>query len=371
MTKGTGDQLHIPSLDGIRAVAFTIVFVSHAGLGHYIPGGFGVTIFFFLSGYLITTLLRREFELVGDISLKGFYLRRILRIFPPLYISLLAMVVATVYGLLPGKLAAAPVLSQLTFLTNYYLLFGANPGGMPQGSGVLWSLAVEEHFYLIFPLLCLIMMPILRSRGQAVLLISLCALILAWRIVLVVILGAGDDRTYMATDTRIDSLLFGCLLGVICNPAIDRPAPLAASSKVALYFFAAVLLLWSLLYRDEVFRYTLRYTVQGIALLPLFYLAVTDCRAPWFAWLNLKVVRFLGLLSYSMYLTHHSIILGLESLLPNSGAIERGVLAFILTATFAIIIYYSIERPCALLRQRLKSDIKKNTMPGSLATRGT
>ncbi|MBX9895794.1 MAG: acyltransferase [Nitrosomonas sp.] len=86
--KDTKSNYYIPSLDGMRAVAAMLVFVSHAGWPHLIPGGFGVTIFFFLSGYLITTLLRREYESTGSISFKNFFLRRAYRIFPPLYIVL-------------------------------------------------------------------------------------------------------------------------------------------------------------------------------------------------------------------------------------------------------------------------------------------
>src|SRR5437016_5429614 len=81
-------HFYIPSLDGIRAVAFLFVFVAHAGLGNVVPGGFGVTIFFFLSGYLITTLMRREAERSGTVSLRIFYARRFLRIFPPFYLVL-------------------------------------------------------------------------------------------------------------------------------------------------------------------------------------------------------------------------------------------------------------------------------------------
>ena len=77
-------RFYIPSLDGLRAVSILIVFVSHAGLDS-VPGGFGVTIFFFLSGYLITTLLRREFEADGTIGLGQFYWRRAWRILPPMY----------------------------------------------------------------------------------------------------------------------------------------------------------------------------------------------------------------------------------------------------------------------------------------------
>src|SRR5437868_6408090 len=81
-------SLHIPSLDGLRAVSFFIVFLAHCGVPFFpIPGAFGVTVFFFLSGYLITTLLRLEMESTGKVSFRHFYLRRVLRILPPFYIT--------------------------------------------------------------------------------------------------------------------------------------------------------------------------------------------------------------------------------------------------------------------------------------------
>jgi len=94
--------LHIPSLDGIRAVSFMIVFLSHAGLERLVPGGFGVTVFFFLSGYLITTLLRMEAERTGSIDLRGFYLRRVFRIFPPFYLFLALFAVLHIVHVSPG-----------------------------------------------------------------------------------------------------------------------------------------------------------------------------------------------------------------------------------------------------------------------------
>src|ERR1700722_2069039 len=93
------DSLYIPSLDGIRAISFFLVFFAHAGLGSIIiPGGFGVTIFFLLSGFLITTLLRLEFGRYRRISLGSFYLRRVLRILPPLYVVLALAIVLTSLG---------------------------------------------------------------------------------------------------------------------------------------------------------------------------------------------------------------------------------------------------------------------------------
>src|SRR5580658_4318026 len=155
MAKGAS-SLKIPSLDGFRAVSILIVFMSHAGLRQIIPGTFGVTVFFFLSGYLITTLLRLEWKETDAISLRHFYLRRVLRIFPPLYLTLAFASVVTLVGLLPGTLTWSAFGAQVMFLANYYKIYRAG-FGMPPGMLVLWSLAVEEHFYVGFPLLYIVL----------------------------------------------------------------------------------------------------------------------------------------------------------------------------------------------------------------------
>src|SRR5450432_3214918 len=144
--------LHIPSLDGLRAVSFLIVFVSHAGLSGIVPGYFGLSVFFFLSGYLITTLLRLEFDRAGDISFKQFYLRRALRIFPPFYVVLGVAYFLTVIGFLGGSLWTSAVLAQCFHFTNYYVIRHGWWDGIAPGTWVYWSLAVEEHFYFFFPL---------------------------------------------------------------------------------------------------------------------------------------------------------------------------------------------------------------------------
>ena len=145
--------LYIPSLDGIRAVSFFLVFLAHAGLGKVlVPGGFGVTIFFLLSGFLITTLLRLEYQRFRRISLKDFYLRRSLRILPPLYVTLgLSMLIVVIWNV-PTGIPFAATLSQALQYANYYQIYATHLVSMP-GTGVFWSLAVEEHFYLLFPLI--------------------------------------------------------------------------------------------------------------------------------------------------------------------------------------------------------------------------
>jgi peptidoglycan/LPS O-acetylase OafA/YrhL len=99
-------RFYVPSLDGIRVIAFAIVFFSHIGDGSH--GLFGVTIFYFLSGYLITTLLRRENDRHGGISLRSFYLRRTLRIMPPFYVTMLVILVLALSRLQPTSSIAAP-----------------------------------------------------------------------------------------------------------------------------------------------------------------------------------------------------------------------------------------------------------------------
>src|SRR5258708_38738724 len=105
-------SLYIPSLDGIRAVSFMLVFLAHAGLEDKIPGGLGVTVFFFLSGYLITTLLRTEADQNGRISIRDFYIRRVLRIFPPFYLTILLGVLLHWTHLLSGPISGDGVFFQ-------------------------------------------------------------------------------------------------------------------------------------------------------------------------------------------------------------------------------------------------------------------
>jgi len=148
---------YIPSLDGIRALSFSIVFAAHAGLERWVPGFFGLSVFFFLSGYLITTLLRVEWERSGTLDLRQFYLRRALRILPPFYVVLAGASALTLLGALGGALQPRAVLMQALHLSNYEIVRSGWWQGRAPGTWVLWSLAVEEHFYLVFPLLYLVL----------------------------------------------------------------------------------------------------------------------------------------------------------------------------------------------------------------------
>jgi peptidoglycan/LPS O-acetylase OafA/YrhL len=310
-----------------------------------------LSFFFFLSGYLITTLLRLEAEHTGKVDLRGFYLRRVFRIFPPFYTVLALALGLAAVGVLrgPDNLSAWPY--QVLHLTNYYIIQAGWWNGLAPGTWVYWSLAVEEHFYLGFPFLYLLLRNAPRRR-QALVLWALCAVVLAWRCWLVFGLHASHERLYVATDTRVDSILFGCALALWGNPALD-PTPVSDRGWLRGWLPAGLgLLLLSVVIRNPQYEQTLRYTLQGIALTPLFIVAV---RYPdWGAirFLNHRVMRLLGMLSYSLYLLHTPVIHGVQQWI-HAPALAQGSLAMIICFLGALGMFYAVEMPSARLRKRL------------------
>ena len=329
-----------------------LVFLAHAGLEHRIPGGFGVTIFFFLSGFLITSLMRVEAGSAGTVSLRHFYLRRIFRILPPFYLVLALATALALLRIVPGDPQLRPEMALALHFGNFwFVLHGSD--GVPAGTPVYWSLAVEEHFYLLFPLLFLLTLRMgLRGRRQALLFLGLCSVILVWRFVLVFALHVSTDRTYLASDARFDSILFGCALAVGLNPVVDEPQGSDGLWKHWLFPAGLALLLFTFIYRAEWFRETLRYTLQGIGLIPVF---VTAMRFPdWgpFRFLNLKWVAFFGVLTYSLYLVHHVVLFTVRAHLPGLHPVLQGVLGLVISVAFAGAVYRFVERPFARLRKR-------------------
>jgi peptidoglycan/LPS O-acetylase OafA/YrhL len=343
---------HIPSLDGIRAVSFMVVFAAHGGPITFVSGDFGVTVFFFLSGFLITTLLRAEFQKNDSVNIRHFWLRRALRILPPFYLVVLAATLLALVLYPPGTVYGSAMAAELLFYANYWGIYGVNREA--PGTGVVWSLAVEEHFYLLFPWLYIAMQKLRMPRlGQAWLLWGLCALILAWRCVLVLVMHSTSTRIYLATDTRIDSILFGCALAVWSNPVLDEPTQPPSLWKYLLLPAALAALLLSLLCPDPVFRNTWYFSVQGAALTLVFIAAVRFHAWSLFRWLNFRPVAFIGVLSYSLYLVHQVLLRAVERLWSQSHAWQRAVVALAASMIAAWTIHVLIETPAARLRKLL------------------
>jgi len=299
----------IPSLNGIRALAVILVLISHAGFGHVVPGGFGVTVFFFLSGYLISTLLLKEFLNKNYLDIKNFYIRRFLRLTPPLLITLAITYLAVYLGLSDGGATFNGFMAQLLYFANYFGIYFQQANSIPAGTGVFWSLAVEEHFYFVYPLLLSLLLRIKTQSGIVLSLLSICVIALAWRLNLVLDEGFFEERIYYATDTRIDSILFGCVLAVAFNPVRfqGNNGELRFKHWLAITLAVAVLI-FTFIYRDIVFRQTLRYTLQGLALMPLFYLAISRYKHWMFSFLSTSLFQKIGIYSYSIYLIHFFVI---------------------------------------------------------------
>lgn len=330
-----------PPLDGLRAIAIGIVFLGHSGTG---GAGLGVTVFFFLSGYLITSLLRAEMAQKRTIDLTAFYLRRTLRIMPPLYLTLLAVFLTWRLGLIDYPVDVWAIPSQIFFLQNYAGLWG-HDHGLPVTN--LWSLAVEEHFYLVFPLVYMTVLGRMAPARAAFWCLVACGVVLGLRIINALTL---PDITvnYLWTHTRIDSILFGSCLALWNNPVLDEN-PWRPRGRQA--FLALALVAGTFVYRDPVFRETLRYSLQGMALFVLFSYALQD-KGLLSKALSSWPARRIGLYSYTLYLAHAALFIVAEQRLGLHGSV-RTVVVLAMALAYAALMYACIERPAATLRRRL------------------
>jgi len=334
---------HVRQLDGLRAIAIVIVFMAHCGLEKVVPGGFGVTIFFFLSGYLITSLLRVEYSQTGSVDLGAFYLRRAFRILPPLYITMAVVYVANRIAFPEVQIDNFGVFYQAIFLGNYSYLWHH-----PKGVDIpLWSLAVEEHFYILFPLIYSRFLSRRSGPDAARICAYMCAAVLAVRLLYALIFGVSPLMYYWS-HTRIDSILFGCCLALNNNPALDpdskRPGKIAVSIAVAALIFC-------LAYRSGFFRETFRYTIQGCALYVIFAFAIHD-KGSILNILRSKPLSIIGLYSYTLYLIHVEIIT-IFATYVSSNILILIVLAGLAAMGYCALMYTFIERPFARLRKAL------------------
>jgi peptidoglycan/LPS O-acetylase OafA/YrhL len=359
MAQTSYDNGVIPSLDGLRAVSISIVLLSHAGYGNVVPGGLGVTIFFFLSGYLITTLLMDERERSGRIDIGKFYFRRVLRLFPPLLLTLVVAYSLVMLGLLDGGISWVGILAQLLYFANYYGLFFDPGNTTAAGTGILWSLAVEEHFYMMYPavLTGLLALGLSRQRIVAVL-ATACLAVLAWRMYLCSLPNFATERTYYSSDTRVDSIVFGCLLALAANPRSAKTGtsnPFRQPRSATLLAGAAIVMVMTIVWRDIYFRETFRYSLQGLALMPVFYFAIKSAEHFPFMLLNHPWVKRIGVYSYAMYLIHHVVINFIEKNALWLAAIKPllVLVTFVTGALYAAILDTFVDGYFRSLRKKL------------------
>ncbi|MDQ3705181.1 MAG: acyltransferase family protein [Chloroflexota bacterium] len=308
---------YLPGLDGLRAIAVMGVLLYHAGM-LWLPGGFlGVEVFFVISGYLITSLLLSEWQRHGSVNLPAFWLRRARRLLPALFL-VIAVTLAFCVLFLPEEVAGlrGDVLAATGYVTNWYLIFNQQSYfevmGRPSLLQHLWSLAVEEQFYLLWPLLFVAGMRFLR-RG-VVLLAALGGAVASF--VLMALLYQPDvdpSRIYYGTDTRAAGLLMGVSLAFVWAPWQHRAAVQAARwrwAKPLLIDLVGVGALAGIvcffLYLDEFQPFLYQGGFAALGLVTVAAIAATvhpEARLiP--RLLGVVPIRWVGLRSYGIYLWH-------------------------------------------------------------------
>jgi peptidoglycan/LPS O-acetylase OafA/YrhL len=305
---------NIPSLDGLRAISIALVLASHAGieprfqhegvfrffLNHLDVGSLGVTVFFVISGYLITSLLLRETRRTGTIHLGGFYFRRAMRIFPAYYVYLaVALLVSMRLG---PHISAGPFLSAFGYFSNYYPYRLSHPEFNGWRIGQTWSLSLEEQFYCLWPAFLLFFPKRLMMRS--------CIGIVAVAAILRCLTSRFtpsmnfDEQTYRMFHTGIDMILTGSLIAFVRNDVrwrelciwIERPGPCVASFIYILC--STVINARTPWWFHPLFGVPL--TCVSIGCIVMFVTARPHTLIGRF--LNLSWLRHIGKISYSLYL---------------------------------------------------------------------
>jgi peptidoglycan/LPS O-acetylase OafA/YrhL len=349
---------YIPGLDGIRAIAVLAVLLYHSGVPG-VPGGFlGVDVFFVLSGFLISSLLLQEIERTSAVSFGQFYLRRARRLLPALVATL---VLSSVLVLLFARDAAAQfredALASMFYVTNWWYvvqdLSYFEAMGRPPMLQHLWSLAVEEQFYLLWPL-ALVLLYRWRGRpgvGRVALIVALVSTVLmALGSLLWNVPDAGDaSRLYFGTDTHAMGLLLGAALATVWRPGA-LPRSVAAPAKVVLWATAlgATVLLLSIFHRvgeDNAWLYRGGFFIVSLSALGIVALA-SHPAIGFGRLLAVQPMRYIGERSYGLYLYHWPIFVvtrpGID--LPFDG-VPAWVVRMGLTFAVAEVSYRYLEVP--------------------------
>lgn len=350
---------HRPELDGLRGVSILLVLLLHLRLfettGVFgLPGGFlGVDIFFVLSGFLITSLLVQEFDRTGSISLKGFYLRRALRLGPALAVLIpLACLFAIFAGAQRHETLQGAWLT-LSYVSNWFYAFGY--GSPLDPLGITWSLAIEEQFYLVWPLTLALLLRSGVRRGWILgMLVFLVALVGVHRFALASN-GATVERMYYATDTRADGLLIGCIVGLLLSWGLVRSAP-----KILASIGAALLALLVLFVPgDAALYYFGGFTVVALSVGAIIARLMFSPSRLALALLRHPVLVWIGKVSYGLYLWHWTVI---DFTFPEHGrpSIVQFVSAVALSFAFTALSFYLIEKRFLALKDRINPRLKNH-----------
>lgn len=337
---------HLPELDGFRGLAVLVVVV-----GHYLefrvpdPNPYfatfdklGVLLFFVLSGFLITGLLERERSASGKIDFRRFYIRRVLRLAPALLLFLTTVTIFIPFGWITD-VPRKEILECVFYARNLF--------GRSLTLGHIWSLSLEEQFYLVWPL-AFSLLPMKRCAGYVT---AICVALAGWRTAAIVAQLFSYERGifYMRPYFRFDSILIGACVVLWLSSSLRASAVLKKwLSRVPAAILWSGLLLWSALAED--FSRALYLTVQEVLVaVVLTQLVLSDDK--WlgtiFRW---RPLRYCGAISYSLYLWQQ---LFLVTAVPSWGSLRRLPLSILVPFLIAAASYHLMEKPLLGLKNRV------------------
>ncbi len=357
---------YVPSLDGMRALAVLAVIAYHMKMD-WAPGGLlGVTMFFVLSGYLITGLLVKEAHETQTISLKNFWIRRIRRIIPAVVFAVVGIAfLCTIFNHALLTKMRPDTLPTLFFFNNWWQIFHNvsyfEALGQPSPLTHFWSLAIEEQFYLIWPVILLVCVKLGVSKTM---LIRGTAVLAALSFILMLVMfdpAADPSRVYYGTDTRAFSLLIGALLSFVWPYQKFYEDDVDVDNHGNLYFnlvgVGALLgLVLMIVFTNGFAPFIYRGGLLLCSLLTAVVIAVLVHPQSWISKLfSLRPFVWIGKLSYSMYLWHFPLIL----LMTSSNMVGQAPVWLRLIQLIAIFAvsafsYYVIENP---IRKGFLSDL--------------
>ncbi|MBV6715140.1 acyltransferase family protein [Paenibacillus chitinolyticus] len=364
---------YMPGLDGLRAISVLAVIAYHFNLKWAKGGLLGVEVFFVLSGYLITDQLLWELKTQRKISLWHFWIRRIRRLLPAM-VSML-MVVALVLILIdPSRMQTlkGDFISSVFYVNNWYLIFHQvsyfESFGPPSPIGHLWSLSIEEQFYVIWPLLLFFLVRLLRRQGKLAVFILLGAAVSVIAMALLYVPGTDPSRVYYGTDTRAFAILIGAALAVVW-PSWRLTDRISSGARSLLDLLGAVAMLILFIMMNQTNEYDSSLYPVGFLFLSVVtavIIAVLVHPASQLgAILAAKPLSWIGKRSYSLYIWHYPVII-LSS--PEANVGEPGFVDILLQLTLIFMLsalsYRFVEEP--IRRGRLwwtrSKELNKSTL---------
>jgi peptidoglycan/LPS O-acetylase OafA/YrhL len=347
---------HRPGLDGLRGFAILLVLADHSGIGIARSAGLlGVTIFFVLSGFLITTLLLEERARHGRMSLRRFYWRRALRLLPALVVLLGVVVVLMSVAGRTDEIAG-DVIPALFYFMNWTTVAGNNPGLLSH----TWSLSIEEQFYLVWPVLLIGILAL--GRGRVGWVVGLLVVLILAAIGLRFLLWDGPGafyRVYEGTATRMDALAIGCLLAVAFTRRPVTVPPLVMAGLAA----AIPITLWTTNLGSLA---TIGLPVTAFAAAGLVAGAATGNGERVLAW---RPLAYLGIISYGLYIWHRPVMRTFTD--SGFGGVPWAVaVMFTLSIGLAFLSRRFIEDPFLRIKDRYFSSASGTTAEGDRGSLG-